>query len=156
MRRRGFHLTEVLIALALAAGPLLVGLELIQSSTRQARHTLHLATARLLVVELLDLVLAMTGEDIDGLAGAAGGPALDALLAQRVTGMPAELKETYGLEMTALKGHLRCSVDHDVGDLPGLTRVTLVATLPGNVGVSVTRLFRPEARVIPTEAEWDE
>ena len=140
MKRRGFHLTEVLIALVLAAGPLLVMFQLVQSNSRASRHLLDHATARHLLIELSDLLMAQPREELK--ATAAGTGALNRFVEMRLSAMPVELREPYLEQLKPFGGALACELTEDVSGMPGLARLKLSMRVPSGAAVSVLRYFR--------------
>lgn len=146
--RRGFSLAELMVALALAAGPLLVALHLIQSNVRAARFNKERATARLVLQDLTDLLLGETLQTLDSLAG--DRAALEKALDERIAAMPESARTPCAEQARGLRGKLALALEPDLGgDAPGLARLTLTAELERGQTLRLVRLFRPAARVPP-------
>lgn len=145
MRRRGFQLVEVLLALAIAGGPMLVTLQLVRSAVRQAAVAKEHATTRL---QLMDFLTVLAGEPVEGLRDlAAGGPsALEGILLARIARMPSKWQVSYREQVSMLKGRLTCHLTEDVEGVKGLGRLTLTGKLSDGNQVLVFRLLRPSPR----------
>lgn len=146
--RRGFSLAEILVALALAAGPLLLALHLIQTNVAGARFNKERATARLLLQDLTDVLLGETVDALRALSGAGKSAELDAALDDRIAAMPADARAQYAEQARGLRGKLTLALEEELdGGAPGLARMTLTAALDRGTTVRLVRLFRPAARV---------
>lgn len=145
MKRRGFTILEVLLALVLAGGPLLVTMQLVRSATRQAAIAKELTTTRLL---LMDHLTVLAGEPIEDLRefSQPGTALLKELLRARIARMPVTHQPLYTREVEFTSGHMACRLDEKVGGVAGLARLTLSSTLSDGSQVEVFRLLRPPPR----------
>lgn len=140
---RATSLVEIMIAVALAAGPMLVAIELVRSNSQAARFNHDRATARML---LLDLVTLLEGESLAGLKQYMTGDRLSDLLSKRIVLMPESAREPYFEQAHNILGRIRGRLDEDVDpQRPGLARLSLTAGLSSGVTVQVISLFRPRA-----------
>lgn len=141
--RWGFSLVEIVVAVALAAGPLLLAFHLVQSNTRAAQFDHDRATARMI---LLDLATLVQGEGLEGARQRMVGDKLSDLLSDRITRMPDAAREPYFEQARNVLGHIRGRLEQDVDpSKPGLARLVLSTELPGRANVQVVALFRPGA-----------
>ena len=145
MTRRGFTLLEVILALVIAGGPLLVTMQLVRSSTRQAAVAKEHATTRLL---LMDFLTVLAGEQVEDLREFAkpGSALLKAILDARINRMPVTHQALYKSEVALATGHLECRLEEQAGDVPGLARLTLSSQLSDGTRIDVFRLLRPPPR----------
>jgi hypothetical protein len=150
MRRQGVALVEVLLALALIAGPLLLVVSLTHSSARGSRRTTEQAEARLLALDLAELALSQHVEELRAWAGetsrlrrtGADARSQDALAASGPNGrLP--------LPAGPFAGRVRVAIDEDAGGVPDFVRLTVTIPLASGDPVVVVRHFRPGARVAP-------
>lgn len=140
--RRGFQLVEVTIALALAAGPLLFALNLVNANARGARELELRATARLVLVDLVELALGESAQTLREMARPGGEALLADRLARRTAHLPPAARAAYDAETAPFAGHLRVTLDEDVDGQPGLARLAVGVELPGGATVQVRRLLR--------------
>lgn len=148
MSRRGVSLMELLVAVALAAGPLLVALHLIQTNVQAARFNQERATARLVLQDMVDLLMGEPMDTLRGLSGPGKQAELDDTLDARVAVLPEEARKPYADQARAFRGRLMLALEEDLGaEAPGLARMTLTAGLDRGTTVRLVRLFRPAARV---------
>lgn len=141
-------MVELLLAVALAAGPLLVAIHLIQSNVQAARFNKERATARLVLQDLVDLLMGEPLETLQGLSGAGKQADLDRTLDERMAALPDEARKQYGEQARTFRGKMVLTLEEDLGpDAPGLARLTLAAGLDRGTTVRLVRLFRPAARV---------
>ena len=146
MRRGGFQLAELLVALGLAAGPMLVALGLIHSNMHGARFNQDRGTARMVLVDMVELLLGETTPMLRELCGVDGEHLLANRLADRIAHMPPAARDAYRAQVAPFSDALRCTLEEDVEGQPGLARLTLQVTLGGGATVEVRRLFRPASR----------
>lgn len=146
--RRAFHLTEVLVAIAVVAGPLLIAITLVQRNTAGARFNEERAVARLV---LLDLSEMLSGEPVARLRELEADPKLlAATFTERIGRLPAQVRDEYSARVKPLLGKLRLSVESPASpELPELARLTLHVTLAGPTKVEIRRLHRPAALAYP-------
>lgn len=140
--RHGFQLLEILVALAVVAGPAIVAFQLVQANTRAARFDAERANAVLLMGDVLDLLASEDPAPLKALGGPAGAPALRALALQRITANPASPDDGMRVQSCELTRGLRAVVETDVGQNPGLTRVTVVVTLKRGDELQLRRYLR--------------
>lgn len=145
-RRLGIQLTEVLVALALAVGPMILAFQLVERNSRGAAFNRDRATARLV---LLDVAEVIQGEPVDRLRQLAADPGLfRAQFDDRIASLPVSVRELYRAEVAAHVASVGFALDErpDPG-LPGLVRVSLTCSIGGTppATVTVSRLLRPEA-----------
>ena len=144
MNRQGFHLVEVLMALVLAAGPLLVSFQLIRSNCRGAHQVIDHATARHLLIDLSELLMSQSLDDIRLASASPRG--LDGFVRKRLEAMPEELRHPYLEQLKPFGGGLTCEIAEDAGGIQGLLRLRLSLLLSGGTAVSISRHFRPDSR----------
>jgi len=143
-RTSAFSLLEVLVALALAAGPLVLTYNLIQSNTRAAQFNHDRATARMILV---DLVTLLHGESLDGVRRYLAGDGLSQLLSQSISLMPDAAREPYFEQSRTFIGHIRGKLREEIDpSKPGLASLVLTAEIPGRPIVEFSALIRPKAR----------
>lgn len=154
MNRRGIQLVEVLLAVALAGGPLIAGLELVRSSTRRAAIAEETATVRLL---LTDLSTVFSGESIESLRQiAATGPRLPEILGARLGRVPAASQAQYRQQVSGVVPRVACRIDEKVEGIDGLVRLTLSASASDGRRIEVFRLLRPPPQEqLTTEGELE-
>ena len=154
-RRRGFHLTEVLIALAVATGPMLVAIHLIQSNARGARFNRDRAVSRMVLLDLASLLKGERPQNMRALLEPGQQSRLNDLLEKRMALMPTEARKIYREQARPVLGRIRGSLV-DLGDAaaPGLSKLTLTADLSDRQKVDVEIFFRPAARErLPTQPD---
>jgi hypothetical protein len=142
--RNGFQLTEVVVALSLAAGPLLVGFQLIRSNTMEARFNRDRAVARLLLSDISEM---LCGETIEQLRDVNRPGALDAVLERRIERIHPAVRKAYADQVNAYFGQIHAKFQDSTQ--PGLVELELTTTVEGGAVVRVFHLFRPAARSIP-------
>jgi hypothetical protein len=143
VRRRGFQLIEVALALALAGGPLLVTMQLVRSTVRQAASAKEQATARLM---LMDFATLLAGEPVEVLRDLSGTGALQEMLRSRIGRMPTLWQPAFREQVQMLAGKLSCRLEENVEGVRGLARLTLTSTLTDGHPVAVFRLLRSVPR----------
>lgn len=145
MKRSGFGIVEVILALVLAGGPLLVTVQLVRSSTRAAAVAKEHATCRLL---LMDFLTVLSGEPVEDLRefSRAETALLGAILDARIQRMPGAHQALYRSEVALSARHLECRLEEGVGDVAGLARLTLASQLSDGTKIEVFRLLRPPPR----------
>ena len=153
MRKRGgFQLTEALVALAIATGPMLLAIHLVQQNAAGARFNHGRAVERLI---LLDLAEMLVGEPVQSLRSLSEQPAdLSAGFERRLAAMPESVRERYRAEVAPYLGHLRVRFEEALDPAAeGLCRLTLELPVDDKPGltVKVQRLFRPAARLLPRD-----
>jgi type II secretory pathway component PulJ len=143
-RRAGFSLVEVMVAALLVAGPMLVILTLGQSSRTAAAQAAEVTTARLVLLDLMELLM---GEPLDELRrtrdAASASDDLETLLGRRLAELPPAVRESYRRQIMPLIGKVTLALDENVGGKAGLARITLSVPLGKRGPVKVSRLFRP-------------
>lgn len=147
MRRRAFSLLEVLLALAIAAVPLVIALTLIYRNATQARLTADRVVGRLILMDLMEVLLA---EEVERLREIAGDPAkLQALIKARVANLPPFAQAPYEERVLPLSRQVRLTLDEKpAGAAPGLIRLSLHLEIQDGVkaGLEIRQLMRPAAR----------
>jgi hypothetical protein len=151
MKRRGFQLAEVLVAVALAAGPALLAVHLIHTNMSGARFNVDQATARQALVDLTELLLGETIESLRETAQPGRQTKLNDVLKNRIQRLPKAAQDQYSAQVKDLLGRFQCQLAEDVGGVRGLARLTLQVKL-GKSTVKVSRYFRPAARLRPPPA----
>jgi hypothetical protein len=148
VRRRAQTLVEVMIALAIAAGPMLLAVHLIHSNVKGAHFNQERATARMALVDLIEILLGETNARLREISrpGSGSGKLLADLLVNRISKLPEKWGTQYRRQVSAFLGSLSCTLDEDVGGQVGLARFTLRARLTNGAVIEVRRLFRPNAR----------
>lgn len=137
--RRGFQLVEVLLALGLAAGPLLVVIGLVQANVGGSRTVIQRTTAR---HALVDLAALLRHQSVGELRALASTGALHALLMRRADHLPDTVRDAFRRQLRHLSSSLRLELAENVGGLPGLVRITLCARLERGEIVRASHLFR--------------
>jgi hypothetical protein len=149
-RRIGFSLAEVMVAVALAAGPVLLAVHLIHTNVTAARFNVDQATARQALVDLTELLL---GEPIESLREVSKPEAqrqLDELFTKRLARLPEKAKKQYASQMKDFLGKFKCSLDENAGNVQGLVKLSLSVQMSKST-VKVARYFRPDARLMPAQ-----
>ena len=147
-KRRGFQLTEILMAIAMAAGPMLAAIVLINQNVTGARFNVDQATARQALVDLTELLLGETMDSLRDTAKPGKNPKLNDLLKNRIGRLPEAAQKQYNQQVAGLADKFECSLSEDVGGVKGLAKLTL-SVVVGKSTVKVSRYFRPEARLKP-------
>lgn len=141
-RRRGVTLTEIMIAMAVAAGPMILALSLIRSNNAGARFNKERATARLVLVDLAELLM---GETEQGLRDRlADGARLEELLQTRIAHMPEPARGPYEEAIKPIRKSLSGNLEDST--TPGLVKMNIRATTTDEKTIVLTVLFRPKAR----------
>ena len=151
MKRRGIQLVEVLLAVTLSAGPMILVFALINDNVAGARFNVDQATARQALVDLTELLL---GESMDSLRETSQPGRQDKLndvLKSRIQRLPKAAQDQYNAQVRDLIGKFKCTLEEDSGGVKGLVKLTLSVTL-AKTTVKVSRYFRPEARLKPAVA----
>lgn len=147
MSRRGALLMEVLVALAIVAGPLLVAVNAIHASVVGARFNAERATARLALMDVLSLLMGAPVEALRQLGKSESAPWLDTLLQDRMSHLPDGAREQYEREVAPFRGRFGCTFEEGIAPrAPGLARLTVSVKVGDQGVVSLVRLFRPEDR----------
>lgn len=148
--RKGALLVEVLIAVAIAAGSLLLTVNAIQSSVAGARFNADRTSARLALIDVTEILL---GTPTDALRqmGRPGSEAwVDTALQERMSHLPAAARDQYQQEVTPFLGRFSFTFEENVdARAPGLARLTLSVRIGEQSTLTVVRLFRPEDREQP-------
>ena len=147
-RTWGFSLAEVMVAVALAAGPVLLAVHLIHTNVKGARFNVDQATARQALVDLTELLIGETMETLREVTDPAAKSRLDEVFRERLKRLPDRARVQYQSQMKDFLGKFQCSLDENVGGVTGLARLTLSVKLTRTT-VKVQRYFRPEARLLP-------
>jgi hypothetical protein len=147
LRRAGFHLTELLVAVAIAAGPLLVAVHLSQASASGARFNRDRAAVRMILTELTDR---LTVEPLATLRGPERARArAGELLSARGARLPPEVRSRLLAQASGLEDRIRCAIEAPVRGRRSLARLVVWAEPSGAGGgattgaVRVVRYFRP-------------
>jgi type II secretory pathway component PulJ len=148
LSRRGFQLAEIMVAVALAAGPVLLAVHLIHTNVSGARFNVDQATARQALVDLTELLLGETMESLRDVAQPGRADRLNDVLKARIGRLPDAAKVQYEAQLKGILNKFKCELEEDVGGVKGLTRLTLSCQLSRSV-IKVARYFRPEARLRP-------
>lgn len=146
MSRRGFNLMELLVALGLAAGPMLVAVHLVHTNVQGARFNQERATARLVLIDMMELLLGETNEQLKEISGPSSTAQLRDRLDRRIGSLPEPARKPYREQVAPLMKGLSCKIEENVEGQRGLSRFTLRVVLSNSVPVEVKRLFRPNAR----------
>ena len=148
--RRGGLLIEVLIGFAIAAGPLLISLGVIQSAVAGARFNSDRATARIALIDVTELLLGASVESLQRLARSDAADWLDTYLQERLSHLPDTAREQYEAELAPFFGRFTFQLDEKLdAHAAGLARVTLSVKIGDQSTVTVVRLFRPADREQP-------
>jgi hypothetical protein len=157
MRRGGFQLMEILVALGLAAGPLLFIVHLVQSSAATVHALKDLTTAQFVLIDLLNVFAGDSIEDLRELTSPGKADRLNQLVENRISRMPVFLRSRYRDEIRSLVGTFDCRLDEDVDGQKGLVRLTVSLARATGEPVTVFRLLRPASAAAlpeePTEGE---
>jgi hypothetical protein len=122
-----------------------------EPTSRGTRQLLDQSTARLLLLDLSELVVGQPSDVVLGLGGAGGRANLDRLLRRRIDRLPAAVRGKYEAQLASVSGTLACAVDLDVGGKRSLLRLRLAVVLASGARVELVRHFRPDARGSPSE-----
>ena len=145
--RRGFQIVELVIALVVVAGALLVIMTLADTNLRNARRMQDRAAARLMLLDLSDLLFGETAERLREMSGASS--LLLKVLEDRIGRLPDTVRQQYRTQIAPLMPGLSCELVENEGGAAGIARLTVSVDLPGAHRVEVNRLFRPAARNLP-------
>lgn len=146
--RRGFQLIEVLVAVAIATGPMLLAVHLVQSNAAGARFNHDRAMARLILVDLSEILIGEPVEKLRTLTRAPGDAAQG--FSERIAQLPDSVREKYRAEVAPYLPRLQCRLEENLdGEAPGLARLIVTMPLSGGAVVQIKRLFRPAARLLP-------
>lgn len=151
LKRRGFQLTEVMFAVALAAGPMLLAINLIHQNVSGARFNIDQATARQALVDLTELLLGESMESLKEIASQGKQSRLNDVLKTRIERLPKLAQDQYNAQVRDLMGKFQANIEEDVGGVKGLAKLTLSVQL-SKTTVKVARYFRPDARLKPVAA----
>jgi hypothetical protein len=154
VRRSGFQLAELMVAIILATGPMLVALNLIHSNSRGAHYNQEQATARFILVDLSELLAGRTSNELKELDGLAGRSRLNQMVQNRIDQMPEAVREQYADAVAPLIGRFHMNMEENAGGVPGLVQVTLAVNLGKDVTVTVPRFFRVDARPAPINPKY--
>ena len=141
MRRRGFQLIEVLMALAIASGPLMMSFGLVLQNMRGSHFDSDHFIEEQLLDDLLDILQGQTAAELSNLAGSASAP-LASLLAQRVRKMSASSRAQAEPVAAGLAGKLVCRFDDHLAGCPRLARLVIERNDGRGKSLRIARLFR--------------
>ena len=137
-------MVELVIALAVVAGALLAMMTLADSNLRNTHRMQDRTSARLVLLDLSDLLFGETTERLREISGS--GPLLSKVLEDRISRLPETVRQQYRMQVAPLMAGLKCELSEDAGGLSGFSRLTVAVELPGAQRVEVSRLFRPGSR----------
>ena len=158
-RRRGMNLTEIIMAIAIAAGPLLYSVQMISSNAKGARFNRERATARLILLDLATLLMGEPSDDLAQRLEPGSGDDLNSLLEERILRLRpvSPVAEAGYREEAKPIGKITGSLTEDFDpSLPGLARLTLTAPLSDDKNAVILHiLFRPKARDYLRETQYE-
>ena len=141
VRRSGFQIVEVLLAIMLVAGPLLICVNLLQSNISASKFNTTQIWAEMVLADLLELLCTRPVADIKTVANDTTGAALTGLLKTRLERVPepagSELKKKMG-ELTKLG----CALVEGLGESGDLVQITLTARTPTGGLVRAIRVLK--------------
>jgi hypothetical protein len=143
--RRAFGIAEFMVAFFLIGGPLLIVVHLTQSTTHGSHLVQERTSARLCLVDVIELLMGETPDRLREMAGEDGRERFATILADRIERLPPHLREQYGRQVAPLRGQMSCRFEEGTGELPELARLAVHVVLQNGSEVSVSRLFRPAA-----------
>jgi hypothetical protein len=146
MSRRGFQLTELMVALALAVGPILSAVQFTQSNLRGARFNQNQASSQLALMDAVELLLGETTSRLREVCNADSNEALLTMLNARIGCLPAELQQRYQAQVAPFLKSARCELVENLPGHNGLARLSLSIRVADRTVIQVRRLFRPAAR----------
>jgi len=144
--RRGFQLMELVIALALAAGPVAMAIHMVHSNVKGARFNAERASARLALVDLMELLMGEPISKIKSLSESGSKSQLADLVKERIRDLPEAIRKQYEIQISSFANTMRCTLVDEVDGQKGLSLLILQANFSNQNTVSVKRLFRPKAR----------
>jgi hypothetical protein len=147
MNRSGITLTEVVLAVALAAFPLACITGLVQSNATGAKNTEDAISTQLVLHDLMDILVTSDVAALRTLSGR-GTKWLSSFLIWRAERLPLSERERYCHQLDALKANIYLDVEEKVEDLDDLVRLTLTARRQHGAPIVLHRLVRagePEA-----------
>ena len=106
--RKGFQLTEVLMAIAMAAGPMIGAIVLINQNVSGARFNVDQATARQALVDLTELLLGETMDSLRDTAKPGKNPKLNDLLKNRISRLPEAAQKQYTQQVSGFADKFQC------------------------------------------------
>jgi prepilin-type N-terminal cleavage/methylation domain-containing protein len=144
VKRRGFTLIEVVLAVALTAGPIVLVVSCVQNNISRAHKAQDLALSRLALGNLMDILSSTSLEDLREMCSESGKAQLETLLAEALPGWgpdksPASARSTK-------KDSLVATLTDSIPDHKGLVKVALAIQTPGGAEVSLQRFMRPLTR----------
>jgi hypothetical protein len=139
--RRGFQLAEVLVAVALAAGPIATAVHLVHTGHREIRSDTDQAQARIL---LDDLIHVLEDAPLSDLRDLAKGPIerLQAIGASRLERLSPELVALYRPQLEPLLEKLAMELAEDAGGIRSLAVLRVSTRTPAGVPVRICRVLR--------------
>jgi hypothetical protein len=146
MRRRGFQLTELMVALALAVGPVLSAIQFTQSNLRGARFNQNQASTQLALMDAMELLLGETTSRLREVCNADTNEALLTMLKARVGCLPADLQKRYQAQVAPFLASAKSELVENLPGHNGLARLSLSIRVADRSVIQVKRLFRPAAR----------
>jgi prepilin-type N-terminal cleavage/methylation domain-containing protein len=145
VKRRGFTLVEVILAVALTAGPIVVVVSCVQSNIARAHKAQDLALSRLALGNLMDILSSVSLEDLKDMCTDSGKAQLEKLLAESLPGWGPGNRKPESVKSTK-KDSLVATLTDSIPDHKGLVKVALSIQTPGGAEVSLQRFMRPLTR----------
>lgn len=149
-RRSAVSLLEIMLAVAIAAIPMMIALNLLHRNATMARLAGDRMVGRMILMDLVELLL---GEDVDQLREIASNPSrLEAILDERVSNLPEFARKPYRERVLPVCKLVKIELEEDLGpSLAGLMRLTVSLQIQGGVkaDIEVRQLFRPAMRSLP-------
>jgi type II secretory pathway pseudopilin PulG len=136
--RRGFQLMEIIVALALLAGPATLGFSLMQSNTREARRNGDRVAARFMMADVLEI---LAGESRESLNGLVRSQDLGALLERRTAHVPEPSRTTFIERSRDYMAYLRLDME-TVEGVANLAVVSLTLQEPHGSHLRMDRICR--------------
>lgn len=150
LRRTGVSLLEIMLAVAIAAVPLMISLNLLYRNATQARLAGDRVVGRMVLMDLIEVLL---GEDVDQLREIASDSSkLEAILQERVSNLPEFAQRPYRERVLPICKQVKLELEEDLGpSLTGLVRMTVSLQIQGGLkaDLTVSQLFRPAMRTLP-------
>lgn len=144
--RRGLHILEIAIAIGLMAGPLVIGVHLIASNSRGARHDAERATAQFVLTDTLELLRYEPSSVLRRANGPGGAGELRDLVRRCAGALSEETRKAELRHTGPLLDRMTFKLEEGVGGVAGLSRFTLQVKLENQQPVTLTALVRLDAR----------
>lgn len=126
-KRRGSQLIEILFALVLVGGPLLVAITSVHGGVRASRLNANHVALETLVIDLVDELCTEAVTRLAGVSAAEGDQLVADLVEERAAAMAPESQQRFRSDLLSLVKDLRLTMVPDIGGLPRFFTIEVVA-----------------------------